>query len=200
MDPSWFALVLSFILNIHCKCLSLERFLPSKTHLWCNGFQCELQAVLSQHPMPISIFAISLSNWSIDLSDLHTILFCIFLSMSYSSLCLQCHGSCWSRSRCHKCVLGPAIHWQVVEIPSGRTRSWQWTDLWFWGYMYPCASSLPFASKSHRLWINQLDFPVKAFQRTETFPSNLWMGLLVQYSLQLIAVRCLSYKTGLICH
>ena len=40
-----------------------------------------------------------MSSWSIDVSGLHAILFSCF-SMSYSSLCLQCHGRCLPRSGC----------------------------------------------------------------------------------------------------
>ena len=55
----WFLFV-CFILNSLSRFLCLARLFSFKTHLCSNGFQHGLRAILSQHPAPISIFAISL--------------------------------------------------------------------------------------------------------------------------------------------
>ena len=53
-------LFVCFILNSLSRFLCLARLFSFKTHLCSNCFQCGLRVILSQHPAPITIFAISL--------------------------------------------------------------------------------------------------------------------------------------------
>lgn len=101
VGTSWFGLVLSFILNIHFNFFPwLGCYLLRHT---CGVMVSSVSCELCSHRPCACFYPCSfsnMSNWSIDLSGLHAILFCVPFSKSYSTLCLQCHGRCLPCSGC----------------------------------------------------------------------------------------------------